>query len=643
MPGRVRLMILFLPAVLCILLLSSVASGQSYSPEAKKYQSWLAKRPYISKINVEGNSYFSDSHIRSRLFSRQRSFWQFLKSGSRDRVLRYSVYRDTLEVKYLYVRAGFLNIKVAEKVDIAPKDSSAVITVTVVEGEQFRIASTQLLASDTLPFYSDLVKVTAQLKPGDPVDPFAVKAAVFDLKTIYANHGYPYASVTDAIDSSAGPSGAVIDLRTTTGPPVYFGDVVIRDLRFYSPYLARREMAFKKGDQYSREKIIESQRRLYTTGLFNSISLEIAPRDTNGVQGPKQADTMPDFVFGAIERRPHFISVNTGASQDSLQDLTWDFTAAWGKRNIFVSRKIEFSLQYRFIVFTQWRLLYHRYQIKYTEPRFLTFRMPLTLTGRFEPGVRSTVQPYRIQTWSIALSTRNEWSEKLYAIISGRYENVNIYGIAPQNLSEFRYEEGISVRRKLDVTLVRDTRRDKFVPRSGSFTTYFAQYVGGILGGDDSFYKLEFSWARYQHMVGQAIYATRLKAGWVKEFGKSHEVPSTDRFYLGGANSIRGFKENSIGPRSESGVNVGANVYGIFNQEIRTPLFWKFWGTVFTDMGNGWGSFSQVDLESVLFSYGAGIQFLSPAGPIRLDYAHRLENGIYREDDRWHFTILYAF
>jgi len=226
----------------------------------------------------------------------------------------------------------------------------------------------------------------------------------------------------------------------------------------------------------------------------------------------------------------------------------------------------------------------------------------------------------------------------LYAIISGRYENVNIYGIAEKNLPEFRYEEGISVRRKLDVTLVHDTRRDKFVPRSGSFTTYFAQYVGGILGGDDNFYKFEFSWARYQHAVGQAIYATRFKAGWVKEFGNSHEVPSTDRFYLGGANSIRGFKENTIGPRSESGVNVGANVYGIFNQELRTPLFWKFWGTVFTDMGNGWGSFSQIDIESILFSYGAGIQFLSPAGPIRLDYAHHLENGIYEEGDRWHFT-----
>jgi outer membrane protein insertion porin family len=144
-------------------------------------------------------------------------------------------------------------------------------------------------------------------------------------------------------------------------------------------------------------------------------------------------------------------------------------------------------------------------------------------------------------------------------------------------------------------------------------------------------------------LVGNAIYATRLKGGWVKEFGRSHEVPINDRFYLGGANSIRGFRENSIGPRNASGSNVGANAYAIFNQELRFPLFWKFWGSFFTDMGNGWESFADARPENILFSYGAGFQFVSPAGPIRLDYAHHLENGVYKEDDRLHFTILYAF
>ena len=89
--------------------------------------------------------------------------------------------------------------------------------------------------------------------------------------------------------------------------------------------------------------------------------------------------------------------------------------------------------------------------------------------------------------------------------------------------------------------------------------------------------------------------------------------------------------------------NVGANSYAIFNQELRFPVYGKLWASIFTDMGNGWESLSNVRPSNILFSYGLGVQFLSPAGPIRLDYARRMENGIYTEDDRFHITILYAF
>ena len=643
MTGAKRYMLWFWLLCLGVAGLALPASGQVSSLEAKKYDSWLAKKPNISEIKIEGNEYFSDSKIKSHLFSRKKTFWQTLKSGSHHRVLRYSAMRDTMEVKYIYLLEGFLDIKVEEYFEISPKDSSAILNLTINEGDRYIVGMVALDANDSLSFYQNLKTVAGRLKAGDAVNPIKIKEIVFDLKTIYANHGYPYAVIEDHLDISAGPSRAVITFDASEGELVRFGDLIVTDLKMYSPYLARREVTFKKGELYSREKIIDSQKRLYSTSLFNSISLDIRRNDNGYEDSTGRVYTRPDFVFSAIERRPHFISTKTGASQDSLQDLTWDFSTAWGKRNIFVSRRIELSFNFRFIVFTQWRTLYHRYQIKYTEPWFFNVRMPLTVTARFEPGVRSQVQPYRIETWSLAFSTRKEWSERLFAIVTARYENVNIYGIEVENQIQFRSEQGISVRRKIDVTLVRDTRVDKFMPKSGSFTTYFAQYVGGFLKGDDSFVKLEFSWARYQPAAGRAVYATRVKTGWVKEFGRSHTVPLNDRFYLGGANSIRGFKENSIGPRNEVGTNVGANTYAIFNQELRFPLFWKFWGSLFSDLGNGWESFSQADAGSLLFSYGIGFQFISPAGPIRFDYAHRLENGAYKEDDRFHFTILYAF
>ncbi|MCP4568043.1 MAG: BamA/TamA family outer membrane protein [FCB group bacterium] len=612
-----------------------------------KFSVWLAKEPRITKINIEGNNFYSDSEIRKRLFSRESSFWEALKTESRNRFYRYSINRDTLEIKYLYLREGFLNVKISEKAAVSVPDSSAIVTISIDENSRFLIAHVNLKANDSLVFYHDLQNIVSRFKTGDPVDPIKLNNAVFDLKTFYANNGYPYATVIHEIDTTTGPANASITLIASEGQLVRFGDMTIRNLLHVKPALVNREITFSKGELYSRKKIIESRKRLYSTGMFHTLNLDIS-REAAARNQSGQSDTNPDFIFSGIERKPYFVSIKTGVAQDSLQDLTWDFSTAWGKRNFLRSRRLELSIKSRYIIFTQWRPLSHRFQIRFTEPWFFGIRMPLSLTTRFEPGVRSQVQAARIQRWSVSLSTRKEWSQELSAMVTGGYENINIYGVDTLEAAAIR--DTVRARRKLGVTLIRDSRLDKFVPKSGSFTTYFAEYVGGFLGGDDGFLKLEFSWARYQQAIGPAVFATRIKAGWIKESGDANSVPIEDRFFLGGANSIRGFRENSIGPRKEGindptidSTNVGANAYAVFNQELRFPVYGKLWASIFTDMGNGWKSFSDAQPSNILFSYGMGIQFLSPAGPIRLDYARRLENGIYTEDDRFHITILYAF
>ena len=626
--------------LLLLLAMNTIHAQNGYMAD-RKFQAWLAKRPYISEIHIEGNSFIKTDDIRESLHARVHSFWQTLRGGSQDRVMRYTAYRDTLAVKYMYIREGFINVRVNESYEIAVKDSSAIVTVLIEEGDRYLIGDVKLEANEYLPFHDRLRHLVRGLKRQEAVDLIRLNKMAFDMKTVFSNNGYPYAQVSADIDSSSVPVATGITFRAQEGPLVRFGQLQIQNLKKYPEYVVRREITFKPGEIYSRKKIQDSQKRLYSTNLFNSINLKVK-QDSGSVPGQVlPPDTLPDFVFSGISRKPHAVSAKTGASQDNQQDLIWSLSSTWEKRNLFGSRYFELLLQTEYIIFTQWRPLSHRFQFRYREPWFLGLRLPMILTAWYEPGVRSQIQPSRIQRYSVDLSTTKEWSASLYGTLGFQYENVNIYGVDEDEILAIR--DTIRVRRKLTATLVRDSRRDKFIPISGSYTTYYAQYVGGPLGGDDSFIKLEWSWARYQRALGFAVFATRLKTGWVKEFGDAHSVPTDDRFFLGGANSIRGFGENSIGPRDEEGTNVGANTYLIFNQELRFPLFWKFWGSVFTDLGNGWGSFSDANFDSLLFSYGGGLQFISPAGPIRLDYGHRLESGGYSEGDRWHITILYAF
>ena len=213
-----------------------------------------------------------------------------------------------------------------------------------------------------------------------------------------------------------------------------------------------------------------------------------------------------------------------------------------------------------------------------------------------------------------------------------------------------------------------DTRDNIFVPRNGQFTYISAEVSGGLLGGGDNYYKVEAAWSTYQPVWPGWIYAIRLKGGIVKEFSDSKDVPIDERLYLGGANTVRGFAETSLGPLQirydSTGAPIDTNFVGgnysiIINNEFRWKtvqffnvlpfgvgtLFKKFpqWQSVFFDAGNGFEESHEINLDQFAFSYGTGLQILSPAGPIRIDYARTLNTDRYDVDSRWHFTILYAF
>ncbi|MEW5995260.1 MAG: outer membrane protein assembly factor, partial [Candidatus Zixiibacteriota bacterium] len=283
----------------------------------------------------------------------------------------------------------------------------------------------------------------------------------------------------------------------------------------------------------------------------------------------------------------------------------------------------------------------------------------LSLTAGWEPRLKDPVQNFRIETWSIALSTHKNFGPEIRTTLGTEYEGVNIFDIPKDRIQLTReIEDKITVRRKLYGSFRRDSRDDPFIPRRGSVTDLSVEYFGGFLGGEVPFYKWQASWSSYQIVWPGWISATRFRVGQAHEFGESDVVPVEDRFYLGGANTIRGFRENTLGPLFDDGNPKGAGYIFVFNQEFRWrtlqvlrafPLLkdlfetLPLWQSVFFDMGNGFTHSDEFRIDALAFTYGAGVQLVSPAGPIRVDYARRIKTDRIDFDYRWHFTILYAF
>ncbi len=584
------------------------------------------------------------------MYSKKRGFWGWLKGDRRTRLQRETLGRDTLEIKYMYMLEGFLGVQVQESFAVLGKDSTALIDVRIDEGMQFVYGKKTITGEHdpTLDFY--LNKTLADLKEGEPINYFEVRAASFEMKTVLANSGYPYATVVSRVDTVANQSIAPIGFIINADSLVRYGDVDITGTHHFPTYTASRELKIKKDSIYRRNDILESQRRLLESGYFSTFQLNQADSTVNRYQ--------PDFLLNVRERKPLYVSFETGALQSEERDLEWEFFTAFGKRNFLRSRRLELSADYSFSVGGDSRLLRNRYRLKLSDPWPLGFRMPLSLSIDANPRIKDATQDFDKASWGVTVSTTKRYGRKLRINLGLVYESVDISGVSEDEILLIKLQEGNSARRKLYLNVRRDSRDDLFVPSYGSVTEFSSEFFGGFLGGDENFFKIETSWSRYQILWPGWISATRIKAGWTDAFGASEFIPSDELLFLGGANTVRGFRENTLGPLLPDGDPKGARIIAVLNQEFRWKTiqvlrvlpfvggFFKalpLWQTVFFDAGNGFDRRHEIKPENLAYSYGTGIQIISPAGPIRLDYARRIPTDKIGFASRWHFTILYAF
>ncbi|KAA3633725.1 MAG: hypothetical protein DWP97_08490 [Calditrichaeota bacterium] len=655
-----------------ILFLLMLFVMQSIHAVDKAHLRWMRDKPMIDSIVINGNNSISNDDIRGRMYSKTESLWRKIKKDRRIRVQRETLNRDTLEIKYLYLTRGFINVQVGETfqpldqfdivknentgiVDTVPK---AMLWVNIYEGIKYSYGKKTFSGTYPNQFYLPLLKLANKLETGKDANMIKLQQIIFEMKTEFANHGYPYSKIEYQIDTVTNEPDVDINFVVQADSLVKFGDIFISGIEIFPDNVAKRELKIKSGDLYSRKAIIESQKRLYESGYFTFSQLTQAT--------PLNDRLNPDFQLKVREKKPKFVTATAGVGQSSVKDLQLDASLGAGKRDVNftpihfpkfskASHRVSANADYSFSVGGDSRLIKHKYSLRYTSPWTVGLRMPLTLTAEWEPPIQSQLGDYRIRKWAFTAGTQKWFGDEIRTTAGVEYNNVKITGYGDNDVQEIREQEGISARRKLYTTFRLDSRDNIFIPRVGQLTELSVDIFGGFLGGEDNFYKVQLAWSTYQPVWPGWIYALRLKGGTAREYGVSKTVPIEERIYLGGANTIRGFTENTLGPLNEDSTAAGANYTFIINQEFRWKtvqflnVFGDFfrnfpqWQSIFFDAGNGFENSAEIKFDNFALSYGTGIQIMSPAGPIRIDYARRIKTDRYPVDSRWHFTILYAF
>jgi outer membrane protein insertion porin family len=171
-------------------------------------------------------------------------------------------------------------------------------------------------------------------------------------------------------------------------------------------------------------------------------------------------------------------------------------------------------------------------------------------------------------------------------------------------------------------SISRDSRDNFQAPSRGGQTTVMLEFAG--LGGDSKFVKAIASTSYFKPIWFNHILSGRAEAGYA--FGWSTAaLPIFERFYLGGPNSLRGWKFRQITPIDATGFGIGGNSEVLGNVEYTIPLPFNIRLAGFVDVGNVYGYGTKFDPTSLRSDAGGGVRWLSPFGPIRVDYGLKLD------------------
>jgi outer membrane protein insertion porin family len=194
-----------------------------------------------------------------------------------------------------------------------------------------------------------------------------------------------------------------------------------------------------------------------------------------------------------------------------------------------------------------------------------------------------------------------------------------------------------------------DTRDNIYAPKRGFVGEIALENAGGFLGFDKSFVK-GFLVLDYYHplFLENVILELKGRTGLADGYGDTKDVPIYDRFYVGGAETVRGYKERKIGPRDPgSNAPLGGDAMLVGNAEITFPVYEKLIkGAVFYDIGNAWEHVRDyMKWEGGLKQgFGTGVRVKTPIGPLKLDVGYPLSDN---HDDKkqleWYFSVSHGF
>jgi outer membrane protein insertion porin family len=202
-----------------------------------------------------------------------------------------------------------------------------------------------------------------------------------------------------------------------------------------------------------------------------------------------------------------------------------------------------------------------------------------------------------------------------------RLEDVNISNMDDSVSAALKEEEGKSLTSSVGGSLTHDHRDSSITPTKGWLVSGSADLAGGPLGADKDFYRLETNGSYYIPFRFNSVVEFSGRLGMVSAYGSTDNVPIFERYFAGGARTIRGYDERSVGPiDSGNGDPVGGEGIMLGSIEYTIPLIDVIKFATFFDTGTVSAKYGDIFSEDLYAGTGIGFRVKTPIGPMNLAY-----------------------
>ncbi len=642
----------------------------------------------LSRVDFRGNFAFPRDSLSRAIFNRGtrcRSWllWPFCKFGAGfsidHRLLNgRELPGDILRLRSYYGSRGFKETRV-DTVMVRPTENRVSLLFQIEEGRPVRVSTLSVLGLEGLEQLD--LRADLPIREGDLLSTIDLDAARDSLIQRLQNRGYPRA---DVMRTSLVPADSPYEARVTfevdAGPHAVFGPVTLVGNSELSDRVVRRMLPFREGQEYSRARRQEAQRNLYSIEMIQHVAID---------EAVDPAGSLPDSVV------PLQVTVTEGSVHRVRSGVGWSTSdclnteGRWTSRNFFGgARRLQIRARLSNLVSEQLHdgICYQSGVGDFGGLNWLVsadFSQPWIFNQRLALGAslfheRQSLQDVFVrQAVGLDLSLSRTVGPSTSLTFAYRPQLTQLEAAevffcttflvcTPEDISGLQDPNWLA---PLAINLVRDRTNSLLNPSRGYQALLSVEHASNVTGSDFAYNRVFAGLTRYVEVRRGQIFAARIQAGWIGAGtfsllgGGADIIHPQKRFYSGGANSVRGFAQNQLGPRvltvavdrvlfsvSETvgppctpgqvmdltcDANpltdeafrtprpTGGRVVVEGGLEYRVPLGPRVEAAVFADFGRVWAEEESGAPSSFEVSPGVGVRYLSPIGPIRVDLGYR--------------------